>query len=499
MLYRIKQTSVLYRTDRRFPITTAEKCMMITSDIIDLLDRKPTEETQDLAAHVLLARGEPALVVGKYRKKAPLSDTSEYIPGAPSRLASDTALVRERARRTDDEITAERDRIYALYQSNPKDHTWLQLLAKTGDKRATEPIITVLNQRMDEFSRSQVLVSLGETSDPSAVDAIVPFLDHKSEMVRSSAAEALGKIGDARAIEPIRARLQKESVHEKVRKAWKRQQRGETVGESYFENLTKKASVQIALATALVQLGTLDAHTEMLHCLPFEDDQQTYHGMSPLPGLGMLGASVVPALIDVLQNDDDPFALIIASSALWDGGHASLAADALLPLLSYTDTHEHMEESVRGVAARTLGESGDRRATIPLCEMLSDERWMIESEVREALAKLADPQAAPYLAKHLTTMKRTGVYNTETLSALLACGQDAAYPPVAKRFATETDNDERIALIFALAWLNDKRALLPLRERLTAETSEQERTLLELAVDYLEAAPSDWLKPQWEA
>jgi HEAT repeat protein len=396
------------------------------------------------------------------------------------------------------DLTAVRDKALRLYQEDPTDYTWLQLLAKTGDRRATAPLLAELGKRMDELSRSLVLDSLGETGDPVAVDAIIPFLDHKSEMVRSSAAEALGKIGDARAIEPIRVRLRKESVHEKVRKCWKRQQRGETVSGAYFESLTKKASVQIDLATALVQLGAPEAQTEMLHCLPFEDDQQTYHGRSPLPGLAMLGPAVVPALIDVLENDDDPFARTMACIALGEGGHAALAVDALLPLLAYKDTHKHMEESVRGMAAGALGDAGDRRATIPLCEMLSDERWTIEYSVRNALEKLADPQAAPALVKHLTTLKRT-VYNTDTLSALLACGRDAAFPLLTERFNTESDDDGRAAILFALAWLNDKRALPLLREPTPIASSEKTRTILELAVDYLEAAPDEWLKPQWEA
>jgi hypothetical protein len=122
---------------------------------------------------------------------------------------------------------------------------------------------------------------------------------------------------------------------------------------------------------------------------------------------------------------------------------------------------------------------------------------MVDYQVRDALVNLADPEAAPFLARHLTTARGGWSYNARALTALLACGREAAFPPLAARLAGETDADGRLALLFALAWLNDKRALPILRELSIPPSDWAAHKVLPLAVAYLEAAPDGWLAPQW--
>jgi tetratricopeptide (TPR) repeat protein len=55
------------------------------------------------------------------------------------------------------------------------------------------------------------LRALGELGDPQAVPAIIPCLEDGDEYVRSDAASALGKLRDARAVEPLVAALKKQT------------------------------------------------------------------------------------------------------------------------------------------------------------------------------------------------------------------------------------------------------------------------------------------------
>jgi HEAT repeat protein len=105
-------------------------------------------------------------------------------------------------------------------------------LAQIGDVRAVEPLITVLKggRRIDaRQAAAEALDSLGWNPDygedgtwywiakrdwgkcvaigTAAVEPLITALKHRDSTVREAAAEALGRIGDARAVEPLIATL----------------------------------------------------------------------------------------------------------------------------------------------------------------------------------------------------------------------------------------------------------------------------------------------------
>ena len=58
--------------------------------------------------------------------------------------------------------------------------------------------------------RSGAVEALGRIGDVRAVEPLIQRLQDEDEDVRSAAAEALGRIGDARAVDPLIQRLQEE-------------------------------------------------------------------------------------------------------------------------------------------------------------------------------------------------------------------------------------------------------------------------------------------------
>jgi HEAT repeat protein len=77
-----------------------------------------------------------------------------------------------------------------------------QVLGTIGDVRAVDPLVAALADSDDGVS-SWAAVSLGEIGEAGAVEALVHALEDENANVRGPAAAALGRIGDSRAIEPL--------------------------------------------------------------------------------------------------------------------------------------------------------------------------------------------------------------------------------------------------------------------------------------------------------
>jgi HEAT repeat protein len=69
-------------------------------------------------------------------------------------------------------------------------------LGKIGDAKAVEPLIAALKDE-DRVIRRIAVMALGEIGDARAVEPLNAVLKDNDWLVRRNAAEALGKIGDA--------------------------------------------------------------------------------------------------------------------------------------------------------------------------------------------------------------------------------------------------------------------------------------------------------------
>jgi hypothetical protein len=81
-----------------------------------------------------------------------------------------------------------------------------EALGKLGDARAVEPLIACLEE-LDWAVRNSAAIALGNLRDARAVEPLIACLKAQDARVRASAAIALGNLGDARAAEPLIACL----------------------------------------------------------------------------------------------------------------------------------------------------------------------------------------------------------------------------------------------------------------------------------------------------
>jgi len=94
-----------------------------------------------------------------------------------------------------------------------------EALGKIKDPRAVEPLIEALKDK-DFRVRWNAAEALGEIGDPKAVKPLIAALKDKDSTVRLYAAEALGKIKDPRAVEPLITALKDEYSEVRWHAAW---------------------------------------------------------------------------------------------------------------------------------------------------------------------------------------------------------------------------------------------------------------------------------------
>ena len=81
-----------------------------------------------------------------------------------------------------------------------------EALGQIGDSRAVVPLIKTFNADKWPDVRTATVLALGKVGGASTVEMLITVLESGlSDDVREAAAEALGKIGDARAVEPLTA------------------------------------------------------------------------------------------------------------------------------------------------------------------------------------------------------------------------------------------------------------------------------------------------------
>jgi HEAT repeat protein len=74
-------------------------------------------------------------------------------------------------------------------------------LGEIGDPRAVEPLISILVD--NKWYCCYAIEALGRIGDPRSVDALSAALNHNEVSVREAAVDALGEIGDPRAVKPL--------------------------------------------------------------------------------------------------------------------------------------------------------------------------------------------------------------------------------------------------------------------------------------------------------
>jgi len=219
-------------------------------------------------------------------------------------------------------------------------------------RQAVEPLITRLETGSTADLRQGAAEALGKLGDARAVEPLIAALNDTATPVRQSAAEALVRLGAPQAVDPLTIAL-----------------KDETASDGLF-------SVPVLAAEVLGRLGDGRAVAPLIAAL---NDERTYLSGAASRALVALGDVGVEPLVAALNGED--FHLHTgAASALGTLGDAR-AVEPLIRILG-----KGIWQSAS--AGWALGELGDARAVEPLIVALKTEHEFVRANAAQALGHL---------------------------------------------------------------------------------------------------------------
>jgi HEAT repeat protein len=305
---------------------------------------------------------------------------------------------------------------------------------------AVPPLIDALKDADEDAEvRATAAMALGRLGGDAAVEALLAVLadagpveppppqpvtsslvsPDAATQVRSAVADALGEVGDPRAVEPLIAVL---------------------------VDVEEESGLRRAAARALAGLGDARAVEPMLTLLSDGDAEVAKQAAESLGALG--DARAVEPLLAAIA-DADAGIRVRAAAALGELGDVR-AFDVLAAALDDAD------ENVRRAAAGALGDLLDRRAVEPLIGALGAADDTTREKAAGSLGFLGDARAADALAA-ATESADSDVRFYATL-ALGAIGRQQDLAVIADRLADKEDNVQAVA-VFALGLMRRAEAV----------------------------------------
>ena len=299
-----------------------------------------------------------------------------------------------------------------------------KMLAK-GDAKG---LIKALSYKRDNTVRAAAASALA-VIEPPAVEALIKTLRNRDEnaSVLEAAAQALGQIGDARAIEPLIDRL-----------------------VAYY-SLT--ASETTVLASALAEIGppAVEGLVDKLKTKITSSFDSTRDIDFLASALVEIGPPAVEPLIDKLKDESER-TREVAAKALGEIGDVR----AVEPLIERLEEKHYVREAV----VKALGQIGDTRAIEPLIKRLKDNN---DVTAARALAQIGDTQAIEPLIEKLKGDPHIDLC-IAIAHELGEIGDIRAIEPLIKKLMDDSE-DVRRAVAFALGKIGDARAVEPLIEK----------------------------------
>ncbi len=216
----------------------------------------------------------------------------------------------------------------------------IDALGKIGDRRAVSAVLSKLDDD-DPTVQMAAIDALGELGDIRAGVPLAKFLKHKEPVFRLKAVRALGKLADTRAIQDMIPLL-----------------------------ADKSQPVRFEVTEAFGKMGE-PAVEPLIGALFFDDFR-----ISAMEALANIGPVAVRLLTEGLKHPDKKTVYGIAT-ALGNIGDPS-AVPALSEALSHPDAN------VRGTVANALRKIGDRRALLALSKAMETEQNAFAKAAAEA-------------------------------------------------------------------------------------------------------------------
>jgi HEAT repeat protein len=295
---------------------------------------------------------------------------------------------------------------------------------------AVEPLIGALGDSSSEKRRFSAAEALGKIKDSRALDALVDTLQDTSPQVRIEAAIALGEIRDPKAVKPLVRVLGDPEVH----------------------------VIQYA-ADALGQIGDPSAVKGLLDALSRRPRLRNLY-----EALAKIGAPGIRPFSARLRDSDE-------ETRMWTAYQLKNIASSFPGVFQDPDvmsglvnTLQDSSPSVRSEAVRALGYIKDSGTAGTIARLLDDPDDDVRTGAEQALANIGAAAIKPILADIPSER-----YMRAAVSVLKNVGQAAVDPLIAE--LGQENLDARFMAIVALGEIGDARAVEPLTAALQDEDS----------------------------
>lgn len=253
-----------------------------------------------------------------------------------------------------------------------------KVLAAIGES-AVDTLIPVLGDATERVRESAVsiLIRIGA---PAAAH-LAKALESPEVLIRAGAARALGNIGDAAAIEPLKKGLMDENLHVKIEMAAALYKLGDKSQVAIITGGLDADSLSAKRAAAKAMQDVVEEPpVDPLIKAAADDDAQVK--AAAIRALGKTkDAKAVPTLIAALEAEDDAIRNIAADAL------AELGELAVMPLVTVLSGEQG--EGTLYKAIKILGDIGDDRAVDALDKVYKeDTRQLIKDEAANALNKI---------------------------------------------------------------------------------------------------------------
>lgn len=264
----------------------------------------------------------------------------------------------------------------------------IDVLGELRSKKAVKHLIEVYNNGADRERKRAIVAALGRIGDVDSLDFLAEVLEWESGYVRKEAADALGKIGNKRAIPCLFMRIERERYDD----------------------------VRESLLAAIVKIGKLDVYNGLVTLLYNKSPEIREAGVM---GLGMLSDErAIPKLITALS---DEFPKVRRSAVKALSGFKKAGVEEAITVSLMDGASEVKIEAIHGLAR-----VGSKRSVSVLIPLLDDPDPWVRTQIAEALGEIGAKGASSVLVDILndpdTLVKVTAVRSLGRLKVKSAAG-----------------------------------------------------------------------------
>lgn len=348
-----------------------------------------------------------------------------------------------------------------------------EALVAIGGEAVPQLIDMLRSERSQE--RARVVRVLGRIGQPTIMPLVAFIQDRRiSSDTKIEAARLLGRLGDARAVDPLITLLADERyyVRREVSRALGQ------IGEPALERLGTLAQSEVpATREAGVEaLGAISSPRALNLIMDALSDQAPGVRGAAVRALGESGSeAAVPTLMSLLRDE---------SGTLRAQAASSLARLGKPSMSGLTTALKDPKPSVRVLAAQALGDIGRREAVPALVELIRTDLSGARGEAIEALAKIGDVSAVEPI---LAAMNGGSVTVRRKAIAALARLRDGRAVGALSLALTDRDVEVRQAAAAGLGELGDASVIAKLEGVAENDSSADVRAAAATAIERIRA------------